>query len=153
MGDLKRDEQTYAIIGAAMEVHGELGSGYVESVYAESMEVELNLRKIPWAREVPCPVHYKGVRLKTRFEADVICHGCILPELKVAKALSDAHSAQVINYLKATGLRRGLLFNFGGASLEYKRFILDSPSSPPPSEQPDLSARAIGHATWSPPNL
>ena len=102
----ERDAQTYAIIGAAMDVHRELGPGFLESVYGDALEMELKARHIAFAREVPCPVHYKKQRLSCRFTADFVCHGCIVLELKAARGLTETDFAQTLNYLKATGLRR-----------------------------------------------
>ena len=118
-----RDPQTHAIIGACMEVHGELGSGFLEAVYQESLERELVTRGIPYAREVALPIRYKGTLLRCSYQADFICYNTVIVELKALAALSTVEHAQVINYLKATGLERGLLINFGAPQLEYKRFI------------------------------
>ena len=131
------DRQTYAIIGAAMEVHRELGPGFLESVYGDALALELRTRSIPFAREVPCPVHYKKQRLDSRFTADFLCHGNIILELKATRGLTDSDTAQALNYLKATGLRRALLLNFGGASLQHRRLVLDASR---PIELPDFSA-------------
>jgi GxxExxY protein len=123
----KRDEQTYAIIGAAMEVHRELGSGFLEPVYQDAMGIELATRGVPFGREVALPVTYKGHVLPSTYRADFICYGQVILELKALEALASAHEAQVINCLKATGLTRALLINFGAKSLEYKRLVLNHP--------------------------
>ena len=94
-------------------------------------------RAISFAREVPCPVHYKKQRLDSRFTADFLCHGCIILELKATRGLGDADTAQALNYLKATGLRRALVLNFGSASLQHRRLVLGESTSANPS---DLSA-------------
>lgn len=121
--DLKNDPETYAIIGAAMEVHRELGAGFLEGVYQDALAVELAERGISCCREQPVPVHYKGRPLNTPYRADFVCDGGIIVELKAIKALTDIETAQVIHYLKATGFNRALLINFGAPSLQHKRFI------------------------------
>ena len=119
----RRDPQTYAIIGAAMEVHRELGNGFLEGVYQEALAVELGLRGIPFERETELRVHYKERLLDCRFRPDFICYGEIIVELKALSRLSGTEEAQIINYLKATGLKRGLILNFGEPSLRYRRFV------------------------------
>jgi len=121
------DPQTYAIIGAAMEVHTRLGRGYLEPVYQEALAIELATREIPFAREVELPIRYKGELLACRYRADFVCYGEIIVELKALSALSGVEEAQVINYLKASGYQRALLINFGEASLRHKRLVLGYP--------------------------
>ena len=115
-------ELTREIIGAAMAVHSHLGSGFPENVYEEAITVEFELRGINFERQKPLDVFYKGIKVK-QFICDLLINGQILVELKAIKNLSDIEMAQVLNYLKATGLRIALLFNFGSKSLEYKRII------------------------------
>jgi GxxExxY protein len=115
------DPQTYAIIGAAMEVHRELGDGFVEVVYREALLWELDRRSIPLRTEVSLPVYFKRHRLPCTFRADLICFDDIVVELKAIQKIAPSIAAQVINYLKASRLSRGLILNFGGASLEYRR--------------------------------
>jgi GxxExxY protein len=129
--DPQRDPETYAIIGAAMEVHRELGNGFLERVYHDALEIELAHRNIPFSREHPVPVLYKGHLLGTPYRPDFVCCGSIIVELKTIKSLTDIESAQVLHYLKATGLQRALLFNFATPRLEYKRFILSDPHPRP----------------------
>ena len=131
-----RDEQTYAIIGAAMEVHRELGPGFLEAVYQDALAVELELRSIPFERERLLPVHYKGRLLPSFYRADFICFGEIIVETKALDALAGIHEAQTINYLKATGIQRALLLNFGTASLQHKRLIRSLPHQPVPNSHP-----------------
>jgi GxxExxY protein len=120
------DSQTYEIIGAAMEVHRELGCGFLEAVYQEALREELSSRNIPFRAEVEIPIFYKGKRLKTGYRADFVCYESIIVELKAISKLSGIETAQVLNYLRAGHLERGLLFNFGAKSLEQRRFIASS---------------------------
>jgi len=124
MHDEASDPETYAIIGAAMAVHAELGPGFLESVCQEAMAIELERRGIPFQREVLLPVYYKGEKLNGSFRADFLCFGDVFVELKAQKALGGPDESQLLNYLKVTGRRRGLLFNFGAASLQTKRRVL-----------------------------
>lgn len=126
---MSRDERTYAIIGAAMEVHKHLGKGFLELVYQEAMMLELAARNIPFTRETQLPIFYKGQKLPTVYRADFICYENIIVELKAIDKLSSVETAQILNYLKATSLPVGLLLNFGGQSLEYKRFVNTEPKN------------------------
>ena len=120
----KKDKQTYSIIGAAMEVHKVLGCGFLEAVYQEALALEFKRRDIPFRRECAIPITYKGDRLETTYRADFLCFESVIVELKALTALSGVEEAQAIHYLKATGLQRALLINFGKTRLEYKRLVL-----------------------------
>jgi GxxExxY protein len=117
----KRDPQTYSIIGAAMAVHGELGPGFLEEVYHEALAIELFNKNIPFQHEASLAISYKGKPLSKTYRADFICYEDIIVELKALPDITGKEKAQVINYLKATNLDRGLLFNFGSKSLQYIR--------------------------------
>ncbi|HMJ90214.1 MAG TPA: GxxExxY protein [Candidatus Acidoferrum sp.] len=120
---MSNDPQTYAIIGAAIEVHTHLGHGFAEGVYQEALAIEFAARQIPFTREVPLCIRYKQQLLTCTYKADFICFGEVLVELKALGRLSGTEEAQVINYLKASELTRALLLNFGAPSLEHKRLI------------------------------
>lgn len=124
MAQMYRDPKTFEMIGAAMEVHRALGSGFLEAVYQEALGIEFGVRKIPFQKEIDLPICYKEVVLSTSYRADFICYGDIIVELKAISQMSGKEESQVINYLKATRLKIGLLLNFGSGQLEYKRFIL-----------------------------
>ena len=118
----QRDPDTYAIIGAAMAVHSELGCGFNERVYREGLAIEFALRGIPFEREVRLTVAYKQHALPLTYRVDFVCRG-VLIELKAVETLLPVHEAQLVNYLKASGLTRGLLLNFGAKSLGYIRKV------------------------------
>ena len=122
--DLIHKEEAYKIIGACLAVHSELGCGFLEAVYAEALEIELQSQEIPYKREEPIHIEYKGKPLKKAYVADFICYDKIIIELKAVDSLNSIHEGQVINYLKATGFKLGILINFGEKSLKYKRIVL-----------------------------
>jgi GxxExxY protein len=123
--ELLYKDESYAIIGASFEVYKEKGNGFVEPVYQECMELELGFQKIPFTPKSVLRLTYKGVQLNQHYIPDLLCCEKIIVELKAVKQLTDEHLAQVLNYLKATGLRLGLLANFGHyPKLEYERIIL-----------------------------
>lgn len=119
----RRDEQSYAVIGAARTVHGALGHGFLEPVYAEALGIEFAHQAIPFRREVSLPISYRGRELRTAYRVDFICFDSLLVELKALPRLTGLEHGQIINYLKASGIRRGLLINFGSQSLEWKRVV------------------------------
>ncbi len=124
MTELILKDEVFAIIGAAIEVHRELGPGFLEAVYQEALEIELASHDIPFESRKTLTITYKGRPLKKEYEADLVCYGQIIVELKALDRLSGKEEAQILNYLKATGLRVGLLINFGShGRLEWKRFV------------------------------
>ena len=118
-----RDEQTFAVIGAAMAVHRELGPGFLESAYGDALEMEFMERNIPFEREKLIHIYYKGKPIKTYYQADFVCFGNLVLELKTVDAIADIYKAQLIHYLKATKTNKGLLINFKSKSLQYERFV------------------------------
>jgi GxxExxY protein len=120
---MEKDAQTYGIIGAAMEVHRELGNGFLEAAYQAALAIEFTERRIPFRGEVELPVYYKGRRLSCAYRADFVCFENVLVETKAISALTTVDQAQLLNQLKATKHRRGILINFGASSLEYKRMV------------------------------
>ena len=117
-------EESYTIVGAAQEVHKILGAGFLEKVYQEALEVEFRKREIPFQREVQFNIEYKNEILKVNYIADFICFDKIIVELKALSQLTGDQTAQVINYLKITNLKLGILLNFGEQSLNVKRLVL-----------------------------
>jgi len=124
MTELLLKDEVYAIIGAAIEVHRELGPGFLEAVYQEAMEIELADRGIPFLAQQPLTIRFKNRVLKKRYEPDLLCYDQVIAELKALNQLSGSDEAQLLNYLTATGLRVGLLINFGSVGkLEWKRYV------------------------------
>ena len=113
--------ESYNLIGAAIEVHKQIGCGFTEPIYQEAFEEELRLRGIPFQREKTINVTYKGKVLSKNFRPDFVCYEKIIVELKAVSEFTDEHIAQVYNYLKASGLELGILLNFATTSLVYKR--------------------------------
>jgi GxxExxY protein len=123
--ELLYKDESFSIIGACFEVYKEKGNGFVEPVYQECLELELTAQKIPFTAQGALRLTYKGTELKQRYIPDFLCYDKIILEIKAVKQLTDEHRAQVLNYLKATGLRLGLLVNFGHyPKVEYERIIL-----------------------------
>jgi GxxExxY protein len=129
--ELLYKEEVYAIIGAAMEVYNNLGPGFLEAVYQEAMEIETAARKIPTLPEQKLFIDYKGSPLKKFYEADLICFEKIIVEIKALDKLSSREEAQILNYLKATGMKVGVLVNFGAhQNLEWKRLVFSQTKQP-----------------------
>ncbi|MBY0494252.1 MAG: GxxExxY protein [Cyanobacteria bacterium] len=118
-----QDARTFAIIGAAYEVHRVLGAGYLEVFYKDALEIEFTERQIQFRRELPCSVQYKGRDLRRDYHVDFICFDEVVLEIKARSVTGPADHAQVISYLASTRKRHGLLLNFGTSKLEHKRFI------------------------------
>jgi GxxExxY protein len=117
-------EESYRIIGACFEVYNEKGCGFVEPVYQECLELELEFQQIPFVPQAELSLFYKGRPLKQKYKPDFICYGGIILELKAVSELTEEHRAQVHNYLKATGYKLGLLVNFGNyPKLYYERIV------------------------------
>ncbi len=124
MTELLLKDEVYAIVGAAMEVYNVLGVGFLEAVYQEALELELQSRSIPFVARKPLTISYKEHQLAKEYVADFVCYDQIIVELKALDRLSGKEESQVINYLKATGLRVGLLINFGNqGKLDWHRFV------------------------------
>ena len=118
-------EESYKVVGAAFKVYNALGHGFLEAVYQEALEIEFQHQGIPYEREKELKIQYDGVELKQTYNADFVCFGKIIVELKAVNALDDAHRSQVYNYLHATGYKLGLLLNFGNSDeLEKERIVL-----------------------------
>ena len=118
-----KDVETYALIGLAMKIHRELGGGFLEAVYKDAFEIELRHADIPYEREKRIDVYYCGEKLKSYYVADFICYGSVVVEIKAIVHLSKPDEAQLLNYLKTTKCKRGLMINFNRQSLEYKRMV------------------------------
>ena len=119
----KYDEETYKIIGAAMEVHRHLGCGFLEAVYGDALTIEFTNRNIPFEREKLINIKYKDTTLEHYYVADFVCYDSIIVELKAVTELNKTFEAQVLNYLNATGYESGLLINFGELSLKHHRIF------------------------------
>lgn len=124
-GELLYKDEVYAIVGAAIEVHKILGPGFLEAVYQEALEIESSQRSLPFVPHKRLKICYKGIELMKEYEADLVFYDKIIVELKCADQLALRDQSQLLNYLKATGYRVGLIINFGShGKLEWKRMIL-----------------------------
>jgi GxxExxY protein len=118
-------DEVYQIVGAALEVYWQLGRGFLEPVYQEALEMELRRRRIPFEPQCRLTIHYKGAPLFKEYVADFVCFDQVIAELKACDQLIGADEAQILNYMKATGKRVGLLLNFGSrVRLEWKRYVI-----------------------------
>ena len=119
------EKETYAIRGAVFDVYREMGCGFLEAVYQECMEKELSSKNISFVSQPELKLNYKGIPLFQTYKPDLICYGQIILEFKAVKDIIPAHKAQLINYLKATNLKLGLLINFGShPKVQIERFAL-----------------------------
>lgn len=124
MSEILFKEESYKIVGAAFEVYNELGCGFLEAVYQECLAIELGIQGIPFVPQQQLNMTYKGRILNTKYVPDFLCFESIIVELKAAKGITNDHQAQVHNYLKATGLRLGLILNFGEhPKLQHQRIV------------------------------
>jgi len=124
VGKIIHEEESYRIIGACLAVHNELGCGFLEAEYQEVLAIEFKNSGIPFEQEKPLSICFKGVQLNKKYIADFICYDKIILEIKALSSISSEHESQLLNYLKATGLKLGILINFGEKSLNYKRLLL-----------------------------
>lgn len=124
MAELIYKDEVFAIVGAAIEVHRVLGSGFLEAVYQEAMEIESTLKNIPFVAQQVLQIQYKQYILKKEYIADMICFEKIVVEFNALDKWTGREESQIINYLKATGYKVGVLINFGShPKLEWKRFV------------------------------
>jgi GxxExxY protein len=124
MADILLKEESYKIIGACFEVHKILGHGFSEAVYKDALELEFIKLEIPFSREKPFTIIYKGQKLKHFFVADFVVYETIILEIKIGTYIGDPYIKQTINYLKASGLKLGIVINFGKISLESQRVLI-----------------------------
>ena len=115
-------EEVYQIVGAAFEVSNTLGCGFLEAVYQEALEIEFQNSQIPFESQKRIRIAYKGNVLNKEYIADFVCHDNIVVEIKAIKKITEIEEAQLLNYLKATQMPVGLMINFGGTKLEWKRY-------------------------------
>ncbi len=116
-------EESYKIIGICMNIHSTLGNGFLEAVYCEVLEKEFIKNNIPYQREVKLDLFFNGEKLDKKYKADFICFDNIILEIKAVSFIHENFTKQILNYLKATDKKLGLLINFGEKSLKYKRII------------------------------
>jgi GxxExxY protein len=122
-------EESFKIIGACMKVHRSLGAGFLDAVYEEALEKELQIQQFPYKKQVKLELFYDNQKLQKHYRADFVCYDTIILEIKAVGQIPIAFNAQLKNYLKCTKMELGMLINFGTPSLTYKR-ILNTPNSP-----------------------
>lgn len=134
------EPESHAVIGAALEVHRRLGPGFLEAVYHEALVEEFSLAGVPFEHEVAMPIEYRGRILRTVYRADFVCFGRFIVELKAQTQMGRPEEAQVVNYLRASGLRVGFLLNFASSVLQIRRLTIslarDFPGFPRSPESP-----------------
>ncbi len=124
-------EETYRILGACFEVYNEMGCGFLEPVYQECLEIELNKHEIPFESQRILKLNYMGKELEKTYQADFVCFGNVILEIKAVSRQTGEHRAQILNYIHATGIDVGLLVNFGHfPKLEHERFLSRRLSDP-----------------------
>ena len=123
MTEILYRQEVYDIVGVCMDVHNALGHGFLEAVYGDALMIEFEKRDIPFKREQKFEIEYKGRVLQNKYSADFLVFDAIILELKASSYIVDEHIAQTLNYVKASGLRLGLIVNFGREKMEYKRVI------------------------------
>lgn len=125
MGEILYKDESYQVMGACFEVYKVQGAGFVEPIYHECLAIEFEMRGVLFEHHSNLALSYKGRPLRLRYQADFVTHGKILLEVKAVKSLDDAHRAQVVNYLKSTGFKLGILVNYGRiGGLEWERIVL-----------------------------
>jgi GxxExxY protein len=135
MSELLYKDEVFKLVGLCMEVHRELGKGHDEAIYKDALIVELQRERIQFSREEKYEINYKGVMLPHFYYADFVVWGKIVFEAKAVEKLTEAHLKQVLNYLAASKLELGLLVNFSGDSLEWKRVVLSKNRKPEPLKE------------------
>ena len=119
------EAETYDILGSCFEVYREKGCGFLEDVYQECLEIEFDIRTLPYVCKPPLALEYKGRPFRKRYEPDFVCYGKVILEIKAVKTLDDSHRAQLMNYMRATNTSIGLLINFGHyPKIQHERFVI-----------------------------
>ena len=127
MSGLILSKESYSILGACFKVYEHMGCGFLESIYQECLEIELQTQKIPFRSQAELQLHYFDYELRQRFKPDLLCFEKVIVELKAVSKLANEHRAQILNYLNVTRYQLGLLINFGHyPKLEYERFVFTS---------------------------
>ena len=125
MSGIVYPDKSYALMGACFNVYKAMGCGFLENVYQECLEIEFEEQGIPFEFYKELKLKYRNKQLKQTYKPDFICYDKIIVEIKAVSMLADEHSAQILNYLNATGMKLGILVNFGNyPKLEYERFVL-----------------------------